>query len=80
MPIAQTSACLTLSVLNDAGYMAFCESDFVVIPAGILLAQISGRPQFLNDPTYPHDGRDHAGPLHGAAADGWPDPGCRPAS
>jgi hypothetical protein len=56
MPIAQTSACLALSVLNDAGYLAFCESDFVVIPAGILLAQISGRPQFLNDPTYPHDG------------------------
>lgn len=56
MPIAQTSACLTLSLLNDAGYLAFCESDFVVIPAGILLAQISGRPQFLNDPTYPHEG------------------------
>jgi hypothetical protein len=47
---------LTLSVLNDAGYLAFCESDFVVIPAGVLLVQISGRPQFLNDPTYPHAG------------------------
>ena len=56
MPIAQTTACLTLSLLNDAGYMAFCESDFVVIPAGILLCSISGRPNFLNDPTYPHDG------------------------
>ena len=56
MPLAQTSACLTLSVLNDAGYLAFCESDFVVIPAGVLLAQISGRPHFLNDPTYPHAG------------------------
>jgi hypothetical protein len=56
MPIAETSACLTLSLLNDAGYMAFCESDFVVIPAGILLANISDRPVFLNDPTYPHDG------------------------
>ena len=56
MPIAETTACLTLSLLNDAGYMAFCESDFVVIPAGILLANISGRPVFLNDPTYPHDG------------------------
>ena len=53
MPIAQTSACLTLSLLNDAGYLAFCESDFVVIPAGMLLAQISGRPQFLNDPDLP---------------------------
>jgi len=56
MPMAETSACLTLSLLNDAGYLAFCESDFVVIPAGILLANISGRPVFLNDPTYPHDG------------------------
>jgi L-fucose isomerase-like protein len=56
MPLAETSACLTLSLLNDAGYLAFCESDFVVIPAGILLANISGKPVFLNDPTYPHDG------------------------
>ena len=56
MPLAETSACLTLSLLNDDGYLAFCESDFVVIPAGILLANISGRPVFLNDPTYPHDG------------------------
>ncbi len=55
MPLAETSACLTLSLLNDAGYQAYCESDFVVIPAGILLAHISGRPVFLNDPTYPHD-------------------------
>jgi hypothetical protein len=56
MPLAETSACLTLSLLNDAGYLSFCESDFVVIPAGILLANISGKPVFLNDPTYPHDG------------------------
>jgi len=56
MPIAETSACLTLSLLNDGAYMAFCESDFVVIPSGVLLANISGLPVFLNDPTYPHDG------------------------
>jgi len=56
MPLAETSACLTLCLLNDDGYLAFCESDFVVIPSGILLANISGRPVFLNDPTYPHDG------------------------
>lgn len=56
MPLAETSACLTLSLLNDAGYMAFCESDFVVIPSGVLLVNISGKPMFLNDPTYPHDG------------------------
>ena len=56
MPLAETTACLTLSLLNDAGYLAFCESDFVVIPAGILLANICDRPVFLNDPTDPHDG------------------------
>lgn len=55
MPLAETSACLTLSLLNDAGYLAFCESDFVVVPAGILLGNITGKPVFLNDPTYPHD-------------------------
>ena len=56
IPIAETTACLPLSTLNDDGYMAFCESDFVVIPAGILLRNISGKPHFMNDPTYPHDG------------------------
>lgn len=56
MPLSQTTACLTLSLLNDAGYLAFCESDFVVVPSGILLGYISGKPVFLNDPTYPHDG------------------------
>jgi len=56
MPISKTTACLTLSLLNDAGFQAYCESDFVVIPSGILLCGISGKPHFLNDPTYPHDG------------------------
>lgn len=56
MPLAETSACLTLSLLNDSGYLAFCESDFVVIPSGVLLSNISGKPVFLNDPTFPHDG------------------------
>jgi len=55
MPLSETTACLTLSLLNDEGYLAFCESDFVVVPAGILMANISGKPSFLNDPTYPHD-------------------------
>ena len=55
MPRARTSACMTLCTLNDDGYKAFCESDFVVIPSGILLGNISGKPVFLNDPTYPHD-------------------------
>ncbi len=56
MPMSNTTACLTLSLLNDSRYLAFCESDFVVIPSGVLLGNISGMPVFLNDPTYPHDG------------------------
>lgn len=56
IPMAQTTACMPLSLINDEGLIAFCESDFVVIPAGILLRYISGKPVFLNDPTYPHDG------------------------
>ena len=55
MPMSETTACLPLSLLNDEGYLAFCESDFVVIPSGVLLHYISGKPVFLNDPTYPHD-------------------------
>jgi hypothetical protein len=55
IPIAQTTACLTLGLLNDEGLLAFCESDFVVIPSGILLHYISGKPVFLHNSTFPHD-------------------------
>jgi len=54
LPIAETTPCLTLSLLNDEGRLAFCESDFVVIPAGILLHYISGKPVFLHNSTFPH--------------------------
>jgi L-fucose isomerase-like protein len=56
LSIAETTACLPLSTLNDDGYMAFCESDFVLVPAGMLLRNIADVPQFMNDPTYPHKG------------------------
>ena len=56
MPMAQTTACLTLSLLNDEGLAAFCESDFVIIPSGILLHHISGKPVFLHNSTFPHHG------------------------
>ncbi|MBN2329449.1 MAG: twin-arginine translocation signal domain-containing protein [Candidatus Omnitrophica bacterium] len=55
MQVSETTACLPLSLINDDGYLAFCESDFVVIPSGILLHYISGKPAFLQDPTYPHN-------------------------
>jgi len=56
MPMAETTPCLTLSLLNDEGLMGFCESDFVVIPAGVLLRHIAGQPVFLHNSTFPHDG------------------------
>jgi hypothetical protein len=56
MGMSRTTACMPLSLLNDDGYLAFCESDFVVIPSGVLLHYISNLPVFLNDPTFPHDG------------------------
>lgn len=56
IPMARTTACLTLTLINDDGMLAFCESDFVVIPSGILLHHIASLPVFLQDPTYPHHG------------------------
>jgi hypothetical protein len=56
LPLAETTPCLSLSLINDEGLMAFCESDFVIIPAGILLHYIAGRPVFLHNSTFPHDG------------------------
>ena len=49
--------CLTLTLINDDGYMAYCEGDFVVIPSGILLHFIAGKPTYFCNPTYPHDGK-----------------------
>jgi hypothetical protein len=54
--LSQTTACLTLSWLNDEGYLAFCESDFVIIPPGVFLHYLSGLPVFLHNSTFPHQG------------------------
>jgi len=56
IPMAQTTACFPLTLINDEGLMAFCESDFVVIPSGILLHYICGKPVFLQNPNFPHGG------------------------
>lgn len=56
IPMSETTACLPLSLLNDEGYLAFCESDFVIIPPAILLRHISGKPVFMHNPTFPHNG------------------------
>lgn len=54
--MSRTTACLALSWLNDEGYLAFCESDFVVIPPGVLLHYVTGRPVFMHNSTFPHGG------------------------
>jgi len=51
---SDTTACMPLMWLNDEGHMAFCESDFVCVPAGILLHYIAGKPVFLHNSTFPH--------------------------
>ena len=56
LPMAQTTACLSLELINDEGLIAFCESDFVIIPAGLLLRHIAGKPVFLHNSTFPHKG------------------------
>lgn len=49
--------CLTLTLVNDSGYMAYCKGDFVVIPSGMLMHFVSGKPTYFCNPTFPHDGR-----------------------
>ena len=56
IPMSKTTACLTLGLLCDEGVIAFCESDFVVIPAGILVRHIVDAPVFLHNSTFPHKG------------------------
>lgn len=56
IPMSDTTACLPLSWLNDEGWAAFCESDFVVVPAGILLRYVTGKPVFMHNSTFPHKG------------------------
>ena len=56
MPMSETTACLTLSFLNDEGLLAFCESDFVIVPPCMLLRHIAARPVFLHNSTFPHNG------------------------
>ncbi len=56
MPMSKTTACLTLGLMNDEGLPAFCESDFVIIPAGILMRYLTRKPVFLHNSTFPHKG------------------------
>lgn len=54
LPMAQTTACLSIELLNDEGLIGLCESDFVIIPASLLLRYVAGKPIFLHNSTFPH--------------------------
>jgi hypothetical protein len=56
MPASKTTACMALTTLNDDGYQAYCESDFVTIPGAMLLSNISGKPVFFGNPCFPFNG------------------------
>lgn len=51
----QNSFCANVTKTYREGCLAFCESDFVVIPSGILFHYICGKPVFLCNPAHPHD-------------------------
>ncbi len=53
---ANTTACMSLGWLNDEGYLGLCESDFVLVPAAILMRHITNRPVFMHNSTFPHKG------------------------
>ena len=53
---ANTTACLSLGWLNDEGYLGLCESDFVLVPAAILMRHVTNKPVFMHNSTFPHQG------------------------
>ncbi len=51
-----TPACLVLSLANDEGYTAYCHTDLSHTLPGVLMRWIAGRPTFVCNSHYPHDG------------------------
>ncbi|MFO7973405.1 MAG: sugar isomerase [Candidatus Hydrogenedentota bacterium] len=56
MPLSNTTACLTLSLMNDEGTLALCESDFVIVPPAVFLYHLCRTPVFMHNSTFPHEG------------------------
>ena len=54
--ILRTPPCLVLSLLNDEGMTAFCHVDMTHTVPGVLLRHISGKPSFICNTHFPHDG------------------------
>lgn len=51
-----TPACMVLALANDEGYTAYCHTDLTHTLPGVLLHWISGKPTFLCNSHFPHDG------------------------
>jgi len=51
-----TPPCLVLSLANDEGYTAYCHTDLTHTLPGVLLRWIAGKPTFLCNSHFPHDG------------------------
>jgi hypothetical protein len=56
IPILDTPPCLALSILNDEGFTAFCHTDVSHTLPGVLLRWISGKPSFVCNSHFPHQG------------------------
>jgi hypothetical protein len=51
-----TTPCLVLSLANDEGYTAYCHTDLTHTLPGVLLRWIAGRPTFVCNTHFPHQG------------------------
>lgn len=51
-----TPPCLVLSLANDEGYTAYCHTDLTHTLPGVLLRWIAGRPTFVCNTHFPHQG------------------------
>jgi len=54
--LLDTPPCLVLALANDEGYTAYCHTDLTHTVPGVLLRWISGKPAFVCNTHFPHDG------------------------
>jgi hypothetical protein len=54
--LLDTPPCLVLALANDEGYTAYCHTDLTHTVPGVLLRWIAGRPTFVCNSHFPHDG------------------------
>ncbi len=52
----ETPPCLLLALANDEGYTAYCHTDLTHTLPGVLMKWIAGKPSFVSNSHFPHDG------------------------